>query len=480
DTAGNRHSPAYWDSVRPVPLQPDEKLDYRTRDSIYRYNRDSMGTRKNRDSLLKEQGPVKPGQILITGFSRSDFRQPRPLTYSIEPLLPSLEFNTVEGINMKLSGSLSRSVGKGRISLLPHLRYGFHDTRLHAWAELRWSHRNFSQDGDEASSSRQTWSISGGKRVSQFNPDNPISEWVNTLYTLLDRRNYMKIYDNYFVQLGSATRFDNGLRLNVSALYEDRRPMNNTTDYSLVTVKGQSFTPNYPVEKLAAPFPRHQAVLTGIGVQYQPGQRFIEFPDRKVSIGSGYPTMEAHYEKGWNGVLGSDVNFDKWRFSVWGDLNLKLRGLLRYRFGIGGFLNSRSVYIQDYQHFNGNQTIVASEYLNSFQLAPYYANSTIAGFYTTGHLEHHFNGLLTNKIPLFRKLNWNLVGGVNGFYVNGNNNYAEAFAGLENIFKLLRVDLVGSWLNGRYSQTGIRVGFDGLLGSGIRQAGSNGGAPPRP
>jgi hypothetical protein len=68
-------------------------------------------------------------------------------------------------------------------------------------------------------------------------------------------------------------------------------------------------------------------------------------------------------------------------------------------------------YIQDYQHFNGNQTLAASEYLNSFQLAPYYANSTTAAFYATGHLEHHFNGFLTNKIPVFRRLNWNLVGG---------------------------------------------------------------------
>ncbi len=169
-----------------------------------------------------------------------------------------------------------------------------------------------------------------------------------------------------------------------------------------------------------------------------------------------YPTLEVQYEKGWNGILGSDVNFDKWRFSVWDHVNLKLRGLLHYRFSIGGFLNTRSVYIQDYQHFNGNQTLFASEYLNSFQLAPYYANSTTAAFYATGHLEHHFNGLLTNKIPVFRRWNWNLVGGANAFYVNPNNNYVEAFGGLENIFKLFRVDLVGSWLNGHYSQTGIR------------------------
>ncbi|HXB06065.1 MAG TPA: hypothetical protein VNW04_03095, partial [Puia sp.] len=78
-------------------------------------------------------------------------------------------------------------------------------------------------------------------------------------------------------------------------------------------------------------------------------------------------------------------------------------------------------------------------------------------------------GFLTNKIPLFRRLNWNLVGGANAFYVNGDNHYEEVFGGLENIFKLLRVDVVGSWRNGGYSQTGVRIGFGGLLGDGMRR-----------
>ncbi len=114
-------------------------------------------------------------------------------------------------------------------------------------------------------------------------------------------------------------------------------------------------------------------------------------------------------------VLGSDVDFDKWTFSIWDDMNFKLRGAMKYRFSIGGFINDRKVSIQDYQHFNGNQLIFASRYLNSFQLAPYYENSTTESFYAVGHLEHHFNGFLTNKIPLFKRLNWHLVGGGNAF-----------------------------------------------------------------
>lgn len=133
----------------------------------------------------------------------------------------------------------------------------------------------------------------------------------------------------------------------------------------------------------------------------------------------------------------------------------------------GGFINDNTVFIQDHQHFNGNQLIFASEYLNSFQLAPYYANSTTASFYAIGHFEHHFNGFLTNKIPFFRRLNWFLVGGANAFYVNRDNNYIEAFAGLENIFKVLRVDVVASYLNGKSGTVGLRIGLGGVLGNSI-------------
>ena len=58
----------------------------------------------------------------------------------------------------------------------------------------------------------------------------------------------------------------------------------------------------------------------------------------------------------------------------------------------------------------------------------------------------------------------------NAFYVNQTNNYVEISAGLENIFKLFRVDVIGSYLNGRSGQVGVRVGFDGLFGTAIGNA----------
>jgi len=479
DTAVNKKTKLYWDSVRPVQLEPEESRDYKTKDSLFKTQGDSSRSRRVIDSLRKKQARITVMNVLWNGFERSNFDPVRPLSYTWQPLLKNVQYNTVEGVVANIEATITKSFpeSKERFSFTPHIRYGFNNTHLNAWGTLAFSKRTFEWDMDGGSANRSAWTFSGGKRVSQFNKENPISPLMNEIYTLFFRDNFMKIYENYFGAITYSNRFDNGLRISGDLLFEDRLPINNTTDYSFFGNKNKAFTPNYPYEKIGTQFVRHQAFIAGMQIQYKPGQRYIEFPRNKIPIGSKYPTLALSYQKGFENIFGSDVNFDKWSFSVWDDLNFKLRGLLKYRFSIGGFFNTKNVYVQDYQHFNGNQVIFASQYLNSFQIAPYYANSTIAAFYAVGHIEHHFNGLLTNKIPLFRRLKWNLVAGSNAFYVNRNNNYVEIFGGLENIFKLVRVDVVGAYLNGNAGQITLRIGFGGLLGGAFANASASGGNP---
>ncbi len=100
----------------------------------------------------------------------------------------------------------------------------------------------------------------------------------------------------------------------------------------------------------------------------------------------------------------------------------------------------------------------------------YYGFSNTSSFFAELHFEHHLNGLLTNKIPLFKKLNWFFVDGTNALYVNPHTRYAEVFAGLENIFKVFRVDVVGGFQNGYKPVYTYRIGFEGLIGSAINAA----------
>jgi Family of unknown function (DUF5686)/CarboxypepD_reg-like domain len=471
DTAVNKKTKAYWDTIRPVPLEPEEKKDYQVKDSVFESNRDSVMTQAHVDSLNKRQGKLKLYTLPWKDVQRTHYSKTGNYSWRIESLYEGLEFNTVEGAVINIMPTFSRYIKKWKtnFSLEPNFRYGFSNTHFNAWADVHFRTRDWETD---KKLKRQSWTFSGGKRVSQFNKANPISPLTNSINSLIWGDNFMKIYENYFGSINFSKRYETGFRFNVNALYEDRIPLENTTDYTLFKKdSGFKLTPNYPYEKISAQFLRHQAFMISIDLSIKPGQKYIQYPNRKTSLGSDYPTFSLNYTKGFKNIFGSDVNFDKWRFSINDDKNFKLAGLLKYRIGIGGFLNTNNVFIQDYQHFNGNRSTRASEYVNSFQMAPYYENSTIASFYSYGHLEHHFNGLITNKIPLFKRLNWNLVAGSNAFYVNRSNNYVEVFAGLENIFKVLRIDFVASYTNGKKGLAGLRIGTGGILGGSLRTGG---------
>jgi hypothetical protein len=183
-----------------------------------------------------------------------------------------------------------------------------------------------------------------------------------------------------------------------------------------------------------------------------------------MAIGSKYPLFIFDYTKGVKNIFGSDVDYDKWSLNISDNANLKLAGSVKYSLTIGGFLNNRSVFAQDYKHYYSSYSHVAGEYVKSLQLALPYEFSNVSNFYSEFLFEHHSNGLLTNKIPVFKKLNWNLVEGANALFINPDTRYADVFVGLENIFKLFRIDAVVGFRNGFQPVYTYRIGFGGLLG----------------
>ncbi|MBL7721251.1 MAG: hypothetical protein JNK98_04585, partial [Chitinophagaceae bacterium] len=91
--------------------------------------------------------------------------------------------------------------------------------------------------------------------------------------------------------------------------------------------------------------------------------------------------------------------------------------------------------------------------------------SNTSKFYALAHLEHNFKGFLTNKIPGIRKLNLYLVAGANGFYLNKTQTtYVELFAGIDNIFKQIRIDFVQTYGAGILRQSGFKIGLTRFTG----------------
>ena len=462
DSAVDQKPHSYWDSIRPVPLEPVEIKDYQIKDSTFN-SKDSSAT--NVDSLRKKQGPLKITQIFWSGVDRMSFSKPT-FRFTFDPVIKTLQYNTVEGLAINPSLTVSKNFADDgrKITFIADTRYGFNNRHFNPWAGLIFDHKNTSLY-DEFNN--ESFFVAGGKRVSQFFKQSNITGLANSVGTLLYGRNDMKIYENYFLKSGFAKQWESGANFLVEAGYEDRLPIENTTDFILNKKWHHRFTPNYPVEILSAQFVRHQAVVMHASLSVQPGQRYIQFPKSKIAIGSKLPTFTLDYTKGFKNVFGSDVDFDKWAFNVEDDINMKLAGSLKYNLTLGGFLNNKSVFAQDYKHFYASFSHVAGEYVKSFQMVSDYQFSNQSSFYSELLFEHHANGLLTNKIPLFKKLNWNLVEGVNALFIHPSVKYSEVFVGLENIFKMFRIDVVAGFQNGYQPVYTYRVGFGGLLGDAL-------------
>lgn len=446
--SANKRTVEYWERNRPVPLLDDEVRDYQKKDSLEKARKDP----RYMDSLDRKRNKISPMGLLITGQTYT--RTKKRSSLSVPSLIDLVSFNPAEGwvINPGVTWSkkLDTTVsGRKRITVSPVLRYGFSNRHLNPYLTIGYSFgRRY------AGSIR----VSGGKRVFQFNNNSPIGEKGNTLSCLWDEENRIKSYEAVYLRGTYKKGIGDGFNWFIAFQYQDRKPLENTSTYTWRNKADREYTPNYPNEILTENIQRHQVFYSVIGITWQPGTRYVELPDRKFSVGSKFPVFTLIYTRNYRGLFGSDADFSKWKFGITDDVNFKLAGTLRYRLGMGGFIDNDKVYLPDYNHFNGNISTFATEYLNSFQLLPIYQFSNLSKFYAHAHLEHNFKGMFTNKIPLVRKLNLYLVAGGNGFYYGGQN-YFELFAGFDNILKQFRVDFVQSFLNGRAWLHEFRIGL---------------------
>ena len=380
----------------------------------------------------------------------------------MNPLISSVSYNTVEGLNATLNLSWTHKVDEDRTFSMNLLnRYGFSNTHYNALLKTSYEIKD-----PKWKSRGWRFRFEGGQYVYQLNNDNPITPLINLSYTLFGGQNYMKIYENRLGKLNVLRNWGNGLKATLGLSYEQRMPLENTTDYVFSEGNKKNLTPNQPANLPL--FEEHKAALVSASISYQPGWRYIQYPKYKAALRSSAPVFTARYTKGIPNIFDSKSDFDKWSVEIEHSINLKLLGSIDYRLMGGGFLNDNYVGIPDMKHLFGNQTFLANPYLNSFQLAPYYRFSNTAEIYGQGHVEWHLNGWLTNKIPVFRRLNWHLVAGSNALYIDKDNYYAEVFAGLENIgikmFRFGRVDLVAGYESGRGKPSvGVRVGLGEML-----------------
>ncbi len=452
DRGANERDSLYWIQARKGVLTEEEQLNYYKGDSLETLRSskpylDSIDRRFNRPTVLK---------LLVTGYER--YHRYDSIRYGINPLIEFVNYNTVEGLVIDAAPYFRKIRRESNYGVQLNLRYGTASEQF--YSQVKYAHlfnyHNY-----------RGISLSGGHYVSQFNPQEPISPILNTSYALIDKRNLMKIYEKTYAKFGYQQELVNGVFLHSSVEYAQRNPLYNNTDYTWSGKKDREFTPNNPPEQVVEP---SRALIAEVNLRFRINQRFETFPSRKRIVGSNWPSFFLSYRKGIS-AFDSDVNFDMISGGLSYDLNLGMLGATRFDADAGFFLNNRTMQFYDYRHFNGNETSVINfpqpspfqavdfsrPRLTNFQHMSYYDNSTNEAWFNF-HVQHHFQGFILNKIPLIRKLQWKTVAGANFLYTEPNNDHTEIFIGIENILKVLRVDMVASYRYGERILPVLRIG----------------------
>lgn len=440
----NKKDSLYWENNRPIPLTSEERKNYLKEDSL----QELRSSKEYLDSLDRISNKITWG-ALLSGYSY--YRRHDSTRYRIGTPLTTLNFNTVQGLNLNLDMGFSKSFSnRNRLRLNQKVSYGLSNYR---WGYDLSAHYYYNP------SKIAGFMLSGGVMPVQYNAMDPISPLVNTAYTLLDGNNFMKLYQKSWIYLTHGSELVNGIYLRAGLEYAERAPLLNTTDYTWVKSSKNRFTGNHPQDPLneEPAFEINQHFRINLSVRFRIQQKYISVPEKSI-IGSKYPDFTITYLKGIPGFFGSDSDFDVLKIGIDGSQKFGLFGTMHYRGLYGAFLNNRKMEFMDYHHFNGNRTIFSNFRLNSFQLLDYYSHSTNKN-YLEASAEHHFNGFIFNKLPLIRKTKWKAVGGFRYLNTEFSTNYFEVSAGIENIFKLIRIDFVAGYEAGRNVRTGIVIGI---------------------
>jgi len=182
-------------------------------------------------------------------------------------------------------------------------------------------------------------------------------------------------------------------------------------------------------------------------------ENFITGTFKRASLGSKYPVIGIQYGLAIPDMFNSSYGYQKLRIGIRHWFNVFNIGWSKYILEAGKVWGTIPWPLL--RLHPGNETFLYDVY--SYNLMNYF--EFISDQYVSLSYSHHFDGLLFNRIPLIRKLKWREVvnfRGVIGSMTQKNTEfnklpsishtlekpYMEAGVGIENIFKVIRVDAI--------------------------------------
>ncbi|MEO6884399.1 MAG: DUF5686 family protein [Bacteroidia bacterium] len=421
-------SDTYWKKNRPDSLSKEEKKIYQMVDSV--------------ESLPIYHTWFGIVSLLYTGYKTVG-------NFDIGPYGYMLSANQIEGTRIRMGGRTSSNFSSW-YELSGYAAYGFTDQKL-------------------------KYGI-GFKTFVSHKPREIIGITYKNDYEILGTNDNIVPTDNLLTSLFSRSPLNNLTKVEeVHAYYDKEWFPGFGTVFSFI---GRTMIPlgdfkyqYYNNENELITKPNIKSSELKLETTYSKDQKYIDEGFIRVPVPNMNPVFQFDYMLGIKGLFNSDYQYNKFVLNISQRVNILPFGHINYTLE-GGKVFGNIPYPLMVLH-PGNETYFYDP--NTFNLMNYYEFASDQ--YADALVEEHFDGFFFNHIPLLRKLKWRevveakaLVGSVSSADRNtllfpstlhslNQGAYYETGVGIENIFKVIRIDAVWrlSYLNDPdISRFGIR------------------------
>lgn len=424
--ASNRNTD-FWEERRHNPLSKHESGIYKMVDSV----QNVPAFRRASDIAL----------LLLAGYKSVGW-------FDVGPVNTFYSFNSVEGFRMRLGGRTNTRLAKNMFFEW----YGAYGTKDKIWKyygglTYAFTHkipRNFPMN--QITFSVQNEVQIPGQELQFVQEDNFLLSFKRGVN---NKMTYNQAFNVDYVR-----ETERGLSYTLSARRVSQTPGG-------VLLYDYRTSSDGPIQYL------DQIVSTELGgsIRYAPNQKFYQGKTYRIPIDTKYPTFQLGLRAGFKNLLNGSYNYQILTAKITKIFYIAPFGISDWTLEAGRVLGTVPYPILKVHA--ANQTY--SYQLNAYNLMNFleFASDKWVGL----SIQHNFNGLLFNKVPLLRRLKWREVASFKGLYggldqknrpsdTNGllrfpvddngktlthtleNKPYIEASVGIANILKLFRVDYV--------------------------------------
>lgn len=413
------YEPDFWEKNRYDSLTKDELLMYKMIDT------------------LKTVPIIKTGrkifQTMMTGYFRVG-------KVDIGPYLYTWANNNIEG-NRFVAGLRSNEYLSRKFYWKGYLAYGTADSRFKYRAGVGFILK------------RKPWTEIGVQSKFDIEQVGLNSEKLTENYIFYAATKFNRLIGPYELRQQRAyfeTGLAKGLQQRIEFNYNQFNPLYKFEYYQ---------EPSNPESAVRTNF---QSTSIRLLTHWGRDESYLQNGNYRINMGPRKaPVFDFAYTYGFTGILSSDINFHKFELQIEQKINMGFLGTSNYRIN-GGYILGQVPYPVLENHVGSESLFYTTAAFNTMNYSEF-----VSDHYVSFKYYHSFQGLIMNKVPLIRKLKWRLLGTASVLYggmrqenldiipetdENGDplrifnvldqKPYVEVGYGIENIFKIVRIDFL--------------------------------------